>query len=42
MAVMLPVFQQYQPLFKPNAFLDRLPETYKEAGDLVRERMRKS
>lgn len=39
MALMLPVFQQYQPTFKPNAFLEALPETYKEAGDLVKRRM---
>ena len=41
MALMLPVFQQYQPLFKPNAFLDKLPETYREAGEMVRERMKR-
>jgi predicted amidohydrolase len=39
MALLLPVFQQYEPTFKPNAFLDTLPETYKEAGDLVKRRM---
>ena len=39
MALMLPVFQQYEPVFKPNAFLERLPATYKDAGDLVRKRM---
>jgi len=41
-ALLLPVLQQYQPTFQPNAFLEQLPETYKEAGQLVRERMRKS
>jgi predicted amidohydrolase len=38
-ALLLPVLQQYQPKFQPNAFLDKLPETYKEAGELVRQRM---
>ncbi len=38
-ALFLPVLQQYEPRFKPNAFLDSLPETYKEAGALVRARM---
>lgn len=39
MALMLPVFQQYQPLFQPNAFLQSLPADYQEAGALVRKRM---
>jgi len=39
MALMLPVFQQYEPVFQPNAFLERLPATYKDAGELVRKRM---
>jgi len=40
MALLLPVLQQYQPTFQPNAFLgDKLPETYQEAGDIVRKRM---
>jgi len=38
-ALVLPVLQQYEPKFKPNAFSKRLPATYKEAGDLVRELM---
>lgn len=38
-ALLLPVLQQYEPRFKPNAFLDRVPETYKEAGELVRAKM---
>ncbi|MBM4217182.1 MAG: hypothetical protein FJ178_04935 [Gammaproteobacteria bacterium] len=38
-AILLPILQQYQPLFQPNAFLDKLPQTYQEAGDLVRKRM---
>jgi predicted amidohydrolase len=41
MALLLPVFQQYVPTFQPNAFLEKLPETYKEAGELVRKRMSK-
>ena len=36
---LLPVLQQYQPLFQPNAFLDKLPQDYQEAGDVVRKRM---
>ncbi len=39
MALMLPIFQQYQPTFQPNAFMDKLPATYQEAGELVRKRM---
>ncbi len=39
MALMLPVFQQYEPVFKPNAFLEKLPATYQESGELVRKRM---
>ena len=38
-AILLPVLQQYQPLFQPNAFLDKLPQTYQEAGEIVRKRM---
>jgi len=38
-ALMLPVFQQYQPTFQPNAFMDKLPATYQEAGEIVRKRM---
>ena len=38
-ALILPVLQQYEPKFKPNAFSKKLPATYKEAGDLVRELM---
>lgn len=38
-ALLLPVLQQYEPRFKPNTFLDRLPETYKEAGALVRSKL---
>ena len=38
-ALVLPVLQQYEPRFKPNAFSEYLPATYKEAGDLVRKRM---
>jgi predicted amidohydrolase len=39
MALLLPLFEQYQPRFKPNAFLEKLPETYQESGELVRKRM---
>lgn len=39
-ALIMPVLQAYQPAFQPNAFLDRLPETYNEAGEIVREKMR--
>ena len=38
-ALIIPVLQQYEPRFKPNAFADTLPATYKEAGDLVRKLM---
>jgi predicted amidohydrolase len=38
-ALFRPVLDQYQPLFQPNTFLESLPETYKEAGALVRKRM---
>ncbi|MFM2109380.1 MAG: hypothetical protein RLZZ372_304, partial [Pseudomonadota bacterium] len=37
-AILLPVLQQYQPLFQPNAFLEKLPQTYQEAGEIVRKR----
>ncbi len=39
MALLLPVLQQYEPVFQPNAFLEKLPATYKESGELVRKRM---
>lgn len=39
MALLLPVFQQYQPSFQPNAFLEQLPNTYQEAGALAKQRM---
>ncbi len=39
MAILLPVLQQYDPVFRPNAFLEKLPATYQEAGELVRKRM---
>ena len=38
-AILLPVLQQYEPTFKPNGFAQRLPETYRDAAELVRERM---
>jgi len=39
MAILLPILQQYDPVFRPNAFLEKLPATYNEAGELVRKRM---
>jgi predicted amidohydrolase len=39
MAVLLPVFQQYDPVFEPNAFLDYLPTDYKDSGAYVKRRM---
>jgi hypothetical protein len=39
MAVMLPVFQQYEPVFKPNAFLEYLPTDYKDSGAFIKRRM---
>lgn len=39
MAILLPVLQQYDPVFRPNAFLEKLPATYQDAGELVRKRM---
>ncbi len=41
MQLLLPVFTQYEPVFQPGAFLEQLPETYKEAGELVRRRMQR-
>jgi predicted amidohydrolase len=41
MKLLLPVFSQYEPVFQPGAFLEQLPETYKESGDLVRRRMQR-
>jgi predicted amidohydrolase len=38
-ALLRPVLDQYEPVFQPNAFLETLPETYKEAGALLRKRM---
>ncbi|MCM2312260.1 MAG: hypothetical protein NDI84_12745, partial [Steroidobacteraceae bacterium] len=38
-ALLRPVLDQYEPVFQPNAFLETLPETYKEAGALLRRRM---
>jgi hypothetical protein len=38
-ALLRPVLDQYEPLFQPNTFLKELPETYKDAGALVRKRM---
>ena len=41
MKLLLPVLTQYEPVFQPNAFLEQLPETYKESGELVRRRMQR-
>jgi predicted amidohydrolase len=41
-ALLRPVLDQYEPVFQPNAFLNELPETYKDAGALVRKRMQGS
>jgi predicted amidohydrolase len=38
-ALLRPVLDQYEPVFQPNAFLETLPETYKDAGTLLRKRM---
>ena len=39
-ALYRPVLAGYEPLFGPNNFLERLPETYQEAGALVRSKLR--
>lgn len=39
MALFLPVFQQYEPKFTPNTFLQKLPADYREAGEIVRAKM---
>jgi len=39
-ALFRPVLDNYEPLFQPNNFLEKLPETYQEAGALVRSRLR--
>lgn len=41
MKLLLPVLTQYDPQFQPNAFLEQLPETYKESGELARRRMQR-
>mgnify|MGYP003336400673 CR=1 FL=1 len=38
-ALLLPVLQQYEPVFKPNAFLEYLPTDYKDGGAFLRRRM---
>jgi predicted amidohydrolase len=38
-ALFLPVLQQYEPVFKPNAFLEYLPTDYKDSGAYIRRRM---
>ncbi|KPJ79403.1 MAG: hypothetical protein AMJ58_12045 [Gammaproteobacteria bacterium SG8_30] len=39
-ALYRPVLAGYEPLFGPNNFLEKLPETYQEAGALVRSKLR--
>lgn len=39
MAMLLPVYEQYQPTFGPNAFLEYLPRDLMDAGAYVRRRM---
>lgn len=39
-ALLLPVLQQYEPAFKPGAFLEDLPETYEAAGEMLKKRMK--
>ena len=39
MAALLPVFQAYEPVFKPNAFLEYLPTDYKDSGAYIKRRM---
>ncbi|MFK7830321.1 MAG: nitrilase-related carbon-nitrogen hydrolase [Congregibacter sp.] len=38
-ALLLPVLMQYEPAFQPSAFLEELPETYQEAGEMLKKRM---
>jgi predicted amidohydrolase len=38
-ALLLPVWQQYEPVFGPNAFLEYLPTDYKDGGAYLRRRM---
>jgi hypothetical protein len=38
-ALLLPVLQQYEPVFGPNAFLEYLPTDYKDGGAYLRRRM---
>jgi predicted amidohydrolase len=38
-ALLLPVLQQYEPVFKPNAFLEYLPTDYQDGGAFLRRRM---
>lgn len=39
MALFLPAFQQYEPAFQPNAFLEYLPSSYKDGGEYLRRRL---
>ena len=38
-ALLLPVLQQYEPVFGPNAFLEYLPTDYQDGGAYLRRRM---
>jgi len=38
MALLLPVFAQYQPSVAPNGFLEELPDNYQQAGELLKRR----
>ena len=38
-AMLLPVLQQYEPVFGPNAFLEYLPTDYQDGGAYLRRRM---
>jgi hypothetical protein len=38
-ALLLPVLQQYEPVFGPNAFLEYLPTDDQDGGAYLRRRM---
>ncbi len=42
MALFRSVMNQYEPRFGPNNFLGELPETYKDAGALVKSRLQRA
>ena len=39
MEMFLPIFQQYEPAFKKNAFLEYLPKDLQDSGDFVYKRL---